>query len=312
MTFNKIKKLITKIYFVLSIKTITLFQVINSKIRIKKKNYIMNLGVAYSLFDSEELLEYSIKSIRKNVDFVCIVWQKISNNGEKCNEGLEELLNRLVSEGLVDELYLYEPDIANTGGENASINETRKRNIGLELCRQHGCNYHMTIDADEFYTDEQFKFMKKEMEDGDYGTGYCQHIQYYYDSIYRLKYPERQFISTIEKIDPNTKYVYKIPCIVPIDPTRKTNNVLENKLSYRIFTRSECQMHHMSFVRKNIKKKLWNHSSKVFFTEESVDKIAEYYKNWKYPQKCMWAGEALLEVIKVPRQFEIYKIDDNQ
>jgi len=52
----------------------------------------MLLGLAYNLFDGEELLEYSIKSIRKNVDFICVVWQKISNHGEQCNEGLEELL----------------------------------------------------------------------------------------------------------------------------------------------------------------------------------------------------------------------------
>ena len=128
------------------------------------KNSSIILGVAYNLFDGEELLEYSIKNIRKNVDFICVVWQKISNYGEKCNDGLEELLNRLASEGLVDKLYLYEPDIVNTNGENASLKETRKRNIGLELCRENGCNYHMTIDADEFYIDEQFKFMKKEME----------------------------------------------------------------------------------------------------------------------------------------------------
>jgi len=37
--------------------------------------------------------------------------------------------------------------------------------------------------------------------------------------------------------------------------------------------------------------------------------VTEYYKNWKYPEKCMWAGGTLLKVIEVPRQFEIYKID---
>jgi len=58
---------------------------------------------------------------------------------------------------------LYQPDIENTSGENASLNEVRKRNTGLELCRKHGCNYFMTIDTDEFYTDIQFQFMKKEM-----------------------------------------------------------------------------------------------------------------------------------------------------
>jgi len=306
---NQIKNKILKFFRIFWIKIVTLGQQLSKIIRKENKYYTMRLGVAYNLFDGEELLEYSIKSIRDNVDFICVVWQKVSNHGEKCNEGLEEFLNQLVSKGLVDKLYLYEPDIADTNGESASLNETKKRNIGLELCKQNGCNYHMTIDADEFYTEKQFQFMKKEMENGGYGTGYCQHLQYYHDSIYQLKHPERQYVATIEKITPNTKYIYNMPCIVPIDPTRKTNNVKENGLRYRIFSRRECQMHHLSFVRKNIKKKLWNHSSKRFFTEEGVDRIAEYYKNWKYPQKCMWAGEKLLEIKKVPRQFEIYKID---
>lgn len=308
---KQIKTIFSKIQRKLILKSIILKQRISIFLRKEKKNrqYSMKLGVAYNLFDGEELLEYSIKSIRKNVDFICIIWQKISNHGEKCNDGVEELLDRLVSEGLVDKLYLYEPNIVNTSGENASHNETKKRNIGLDLCKENGCNYYMTIDTDEFYTDEQFKFMKKEMLTGDYGTGYCQHRQYYYDSIYQLKYPEKEYVATIEKITPNTKYVYNVPCVVSVDPTRKTNNVTENNLPYRIFSRKECEMHHMSFIRKDIKKKLWNHSSKRFFTENHVNKVVKYYKNWKYPQKCMWAGGKLLEVVEIPRKFEIYKVD---
>ncbi len=265
----------------------------------------MKLGVAYNLFDSEELLEYSIKSIRKNVDFVCVVWQKISYHGEPCSDGMEELLNDLMKKKLIDQLYLYTPDRANTGGEISSI----KRNIGLELCRQHGCNYHMSMDADEFYTDKQFIFMKEEMLRGDYGTGYCRQIQYYKDAIYVLKSPERNYVPTIEKITPNTKYVYYIPCPVDVSPERKTNNVAENELPYRIFKRSECEMHHMTFIRKDIAKKIRNSSLDKAFSSELSNKVADHYKNWKYPQKCMWAGENLLEIVEVPRQFDIYPFE---
>ena len=34
----------------------------------------MKLGVSYNLFDGEELLESSIKSIRDNVDYVSVVY----------------------------------------------------------------------------------------------------------------------------------------------------------------------------------------------------------------------------------------------
>lgn len=271
----------------------------------------MKLGVSYTVWDGEELLEYSIKSIRNNVNFISVVWQKISNHGTPCSEGLEDLLKDLVNRGLVDALHLYIPDIANTGGINASLNETIKRNIGLELSRGHGCTHHMTIDTDEFYTDAEFKFMKEEMERENFGTGYCQHLQYYYDSIYQLQNPEQEYVATIEKITDKTRYMYDIPCLYAIDPTRKTNNVQEG-LPYRVFERNECQMHHLSFVRKDIKKKLWNHSSRRFFTEEGVNKIAEYYKNWKRGMPAMWAGGNLLPLIEVPRQFEIYAIEQNE
>jgi len=276
--------------------------------KFKDFSYHMRLGVAYNLFDGEELLEYSIKSIRKNVDFICVIWQKISNHGEPCSEEMEDFLNKLVRDGLVDKLYLYEPDIVNIGGDNARLNEIKKRNIGLELCRQNRCTHHMTIDTDEFYTDKQFRFMKKEMERGNYGTGYCRHVQYYHDSIYQFKYPERNYVSTIEKIMPNTKFVYNIPCVVVIDPTRKTNNVMEGGLTYRIFTRKECEMHHMSYVRKDFRKKTKSHSNRSDFSNESIEKIIECYESWKYPEKCIKA-EGLSEVIEVPRQFEIYKVD---
>jgi len=265
----------------------------------------MILGVSYTVWDGEELLEYSIKSIRRNVDYIAVVWQKISYFGELCNDGLEALLYDLKRQGLIDELYLYEPDMLNGGIKKAGIDETRKRNIGLWLCRENGCDYHMTMDCDEFYEYEQFEFMKKEMVQGAYGTGYAQHIQYYRDSIYQLKNPEKEFISTIEKITPKTKYIHSISCIVPVDPTRKTNNVQEG-MSYRIFTREECQMHHLSFVRKDIGKKLKNRASGSW-TEDEIQRIVDYYEKWQYPNPCMWAKQNLLEVIQVPRRFEIYK-----
>ena len=41
----------------------------------------MKLGVSYNVFDGEELLESSIKSIRDNVDHISVVYQTISNFG---------------------------------------------------------------------------------------------------------------------------------------------------------------------------------------------------------------------------------------
>ena len=68
----------------------------------------MKLGVSYNIFDGEELLENSIKSIRKNV--ITFLWFikryrilviHVTN--------LIPLINRLKNEGLVDEIFKYRP-----------------------------------------------------------------------------------------------------------------------------------------------------------------------------------------------------------
>ena len=262
----------------------------------------MKLGLAYNLFDGEELLEYSLKSIRKNVDYISVQYQDTSNHGEKASESILELLTDLKNKKLIDEIYLYIPNVDLLGGENASLNETEKRNIGLEMSRSNGCTHHMSIDTDEFYTDEQFNYLKKIMEDGDFGCSAVKHCQYYKDSIYMLRKKEEEYVTTIEKITDNTKYVYMVDYPVCVDPTRKTNNV-----NCRVFNRSEVEMHHMSFVRKDIRKKLLSSSSRRHFTIEQIDKIENHYKNWEPTQPAMWAGANLLDIVEVPRLFEIYK-----
>jgi hypothetical protein len=262
----------------------------------------MKLGVSYNLFDGEELLEYSIKSIRNNTDFISVIYQEISYHGMKCSNGIFEFLLNLKDAGLVDEIVLFQPDIVDTSGENASLNETKKRNLGLEISKNNGCTHHMSMDVDEFYTENQFTYMKSVMENGDFHCAAVKHCQYYKDSIYILKNKEEEYVTTIEKITPDTKYVYMAKYPVPVDPTRKTNNK-----KCRVFGRNEVEMHHMSFVRRDIKKKLSNSASRRHFTDELINRVDEYYKNWTFPKPAMWAGGNLLEVVEVPRLFEIYK-----
>ena len=98
----------------------------------------MKIGVSYNLFDGEELLESSIKSIRNNVEYISVVYQTISNFGNECNEGLVPLLEELKSKGLIDELFEYNPKV-NKGGH---YNEIKKRNLGLYLSEGAECTHH--------------------------------------------------------------------------------------------------------------------------------------------------------------------------
>jgi hypothetical protein len=261
----------------------------------------MKLGVSYNLFDGEELLRYSIECIRNNVDYISVVYQTVSNFGDTCSNNLESLLQELVYIGYIDELYHYEPVVDDSPKDKNHLQETEKRNIGLELSRKNGCTHHMSMDVDEFYKSDQFENMKIALETGDFESGYCYHCQYYKDSIYKLHPGEDELVSTIYKINDDTKFIYGLTGI-RTDPTRRTNNE-----KHKIFTRGEIEMHHLSFVRKDIRKKLMNSSSRQYF-KDRIDEVSNYYQNWKYPNRVMWAMGNLLTVIQVERVFQIYEV----
>ena len=40
----------------------------------------MKLGVAFNVFNGEELLVEAFKNVRNNADFICVIYQEESNN----------------------------------------------------------------------------------------------------------------------------------------------------------------------------------------------------------------------------------------
>lgn len=253
----------------------------------------MKLGVSYNLFDGEELLESSIKSIRNNVDYISVVYQTVSNFGDPCNENLIPLLEKLKSEKLIDELFEYRPKI-NKGGH---FNEITKRNIGLSLSEGFGCTHHMGMDSDEFYTDEQFKYMKKIIEEGDYDSSVCQMTTYYKKPIYRLDPKEEYYVSLIYKIKQGKEFIMAHPFPVLVDPTRRMDSG-----KCKIFTRDEIEMHHMSYVRNNIEKKVRNSSAKVNF-ESWIPEFLEYFNNWTEGNDALMPG-------RPPGRYKLIKVEN--
>jgi hypothetical protein len=258
----------------------------------------MKLGVSYNVFDGEELLENSIKSIRKNVDHISVVYQTESNFGNPCDEGLVPLLEKLKSDGLIDELFMYKPTL-NRGGH---YNELRKRNLGLYISEGASCTHHMAMDSDEFYTDEQFKFMKEEMLNGDFDSSACQMTTYYKDSKYRLEPKEEYYVTLPFKIRQGVEFIMGCQFPVLVDPTRRMDAG-----SCRIFSREEIEMHHMSYVRKDIRKKLQNSSASPNF--RNIDKIVDYFNKWEYPNQGLMGGapDKLYNIVEEPKLFNTWE-----
>lgn len=255
----------------------------------------MKLGVSYNVFDGEELLEGSIKQIRSEVDYISVVYQTISNFGDTCDKNLIPLLNELKSKGLVDEIYPYFPLSGNGHG-----NELNKRNIGLELSKKNGCTHHMSMDTDEYYDLDQFKYLKKIVIDGDFDSSACQMTTYYKEPIYRLEPKEEYYVSLIYKIREGVQFnIVGFP--VMVDPTRRMDCG-----NFKNFTRDEIEMHHMSYVRKNINKKMNNSSAKINFQNE-IPKLTEYFNNWKFGKKALMPGRPPSEydIIQTENKFNI-------
>ena len=110
----------------------------------------MKLGVSYIVFDGIELLEHSIKQIRKHVDYVQVVYQTESWFGHKIKNEDLIILNSLKVRGLVDELSKFsnftplKDSIANSIARAKSY-EMEKRYFGLKSAlkkRLHSLSLH--------------------------------------------------------------------------------------------------------------------------------------------------------------------------
>ena len=257
---------------------------------------VMKLGVSYNIFDGEELLEGSIKQIRQHVDYISVVYQVVSNFGNPCNPELVPLLERLKSEGLVDELFEYNPKI-NKGGHS---NEIQKRNIGLALSQGAGCTHHMSMDSDEYYIPSEFENLKKLIEENDYDSSYCQMQTYYKTWEYALDPPEEYYVSLIFKIKNDSNYVMGALAPVLVDPTRR----MSPSDKPLVLKREQIQMHHGSYIRNDIRTKLVNSSASVNFNSD-IDRIVNHYDNWAYPNKVLWGGlpSTLYKVKKVDKKW---------
>lgn len=274
----------------------------------------MRVGVSYNVFDGEELLEFSIKTIRKSVQHINIVYQTVSNLGNPSNPDLEEKLKKLKNEGLIDEIYHYNPDLKVSPHQN----EQNKRDIGLKIAKKDKCNYFMSMDADEFYDEEQFRLTLDKIVRSNINTSAVRIIEY-------LKEPDNQIVAGYTFVpDGFELYDFCVPFVIKInkfinqkhgqgyfscsvDPTRK----LFHNGRFKLFPMQEIVMHHMSTIRKDLNKKYSNSSlmDSSEDTQKSVKWLQEQilafdFDNCKtLPEDCAIFRKNIVR--KVPNKFNI-------
>lgn len=260
------------------------------------------IGAVYNVFDGEELLEDSIKSIREKVDYVLVICQTISNFGNEYKQSIIES-QRLYELRLVDEICHYTPSVfylenGDINPRSGAENEQKKRNIGLEIARERGCTHLLMMDSDEFYSGDQFDYAWNEILEGNYDSSFCQMTTYYKEPTLRLEPKETYYVPFIIKLHEETKYGPYPDYSLLVDPTRRTKmgNVI-------VFSRDELEMHHFSYVRKDIRRKLTNSSS--VFPRDEVEDIIKFHTEYKKGGKAFLLGQSTYDIVETENLFNI-------
>lgn len=250
----------------------------------------MKLGIAYNVFDGEELLEGSIAQIRHVADYIVAIVQTTSNHGNQYTGGYEECL-RLADMGLLDEVVVVQPK---SGA--AWQKEREKRSLGLVYCLRNGCTHFVSMDCDEYYDGDLFENAFNRFRKSSFDASACRLRTYYKLPTLRLYPNEDYWVPLFHKVDANSRFIDKYP--VYCDPTRRIS--CTNFLS---FQRDEIEMHHFSFVRSNIRRKLDNSSAKRNF-EKDIDAHVEQWFKAKAGDTINYFGEGK-RLVEVENIFKI-------
>ena len=238
----------------------------------------MKLGIAYNIFNGDELLIDSLKRLRTVSDYIVLTYQDTSNTGNISGKNLLEVLTN-IDKSLYDEIVLFTPNLKIKPAQN----ETNKRNLGLEYCRKNKCTHFMSIDCDEFYDLDQFKKAKSLITEQGYKSTACELVNYFHDSKYQI-IAHKQYVPFIFKISRFKKHLLNKPFSVRVDPTR----VISNK-KFFCFKNDQLIMHHMSYVRENyrsIESKLKNSPNKHLFEDIMKDYLI-YFNEWTPEQVAL-------------------------
>ncbi len=223
----------------------------------------MRLAAIYNVWDGCELLKGSMLSIKDHVDLIIIVYQDVSNFGEK----YDPLPDMDIMDILEDTKIIFHKYILKV--ENGFSNETNKRNIGLQIARDNYCSHFLHLDCDEYY--ENFLEAKREYLEADKDGSVCKMFTYFKYPTLRFEQEDNYFVPFIHKIKPHSicgAKTFSYPYYV--DPTRKVNEANISLLKTR--------MHHFSWVRKDIysiERKIRNSSAKINIEKSQL--LKDYY-----------------------------------
>jgi hypothetical protein len=254
----------------------------------------MKLCVIYTIWDDWDWLSLSLDTIWPAVDGAIIVYSDTSNFGEQSPPPERIGQRRFNNALLYDQLWLenWEPDLKRSAREN----ETQKRNFGLKMAQEKGFTHFLMADADEFYHPETIERGKVEI--GNDAGLVCRCKTYFRSPTLTIGH-DTTLVTFIHKITPGLRFEMNqnypfgwtdmdgVPFTpkkrIRIDPTRQLNITSGVKWF-------DGDMHHFSWIRKDVKKKVRNSTAKVNLERSTI--FADYCKA-KPGYFCQFYGKRL-------------------
>lgn len=254
----------------------------------------MKLAAVYNVFDGLELLEKSINSIRKEVDLIIIVYQTISNFNIKSDIDVESILKEIKT---IDILHKYDTNFNYPPYKNELI----KRTTGCKIALENNCTHFLHVDCDELYDTQQFKNAKNIIIENDFDSSVCEIVDYYkYDDL-QVVSQFSSYVPFIHKLQKGiTKFGNSIEYPVVVDATRKCNPVDK----FILFKKQDLIMHHLSWIRKDIKIKLLNSTARHSYNS-FLDLIVEEFNNFQKNDKLVKLETGLLVPLSLMQKYKI-------
>lgn len=251
----------------------------------------MKLAAIYCVWDDWDLLNESYKNIVELVDSVIIVYSLTSNFGENSERPT------LIYNSSFTRFLQLEPDPSKSPREN----ETAKRNFGLQKARELGFTHFIMMDSDEMYLPSEFLKAKEHILKHDYAGSVCRTKVYFREPT--LTVPDSTLVPFIHKITSslkfgfNPKYPYAFEGVkreIRIDPTRQMN--IENGVTFLDLT-----MHHMSWIRSDIQKKIRNSTARMNIEKSTILKDYVQAKEGYYCEFYKAKLQACENLFNIPR-----------
>lgn len=213
----------------------------------------MRTAAIFNVWDGIELLYYAVDNIKPVVDGVIIVWSEMSNKQVRNDEFKPENFKDCI-------LVKSEPKYL----RNPSESEREKRNVGLNKAKELGYTHFIMMDCDEFYDQQEFKQEKERIYKDDLNGLVCNVQVYFREPTLTIGLDPSTRVPFIQRITNRLRFrsnkgypfAYDATGGLRIDPTR---HLTHNKgIEW-----SDIIMHHYSWIRKDIVKKVQNSSANL-------------------------------------------------